>query len=63
MQKRVANTADSLLIPIPTQLKPTMKTQLPTLAAFVIAFAGLTGINQAQETKPVSEAKPVKVTI
>jgi len=56
MQKRVAIAPDSLLIPIPTQLKPTMKTQLPTLAAFVIAFAGLTGNNQAQEaTKPVSD--------
>jgi cyclophilin family peptidyl-prolyl cis-trans isomerase len=41
-----------------------MKTQLPTLAAFVIAFAGLTGINQAQETpKPVSDAKPVKIVM
>jgi len=41
-----------------------MKTQLPTLAAFVIAFAGLTGNNQAQEApKPVSEAKPVKIVM
>ena len=40
-----------------------MKIKLPTLAAIVFTFAGLTGINQAQETKPVSEAKPVKVTI
>ena len=40
-----------------------MKIQLPTLAALVLSFAGLTGINQAQETKPVSDAKPVKVTI
>jgi cyclophilin family peptidyl-prolyl cis-trans isomerase len=64
MQKRVAITPDSLLIPFPTQLKPTMKTQLPTLAAFVIAFAGLTGNNQAQEApKPVSEAKPVKIVM
>ncbi len=41
-----------------------MKTQLPTLAAFVLAFAGLTGINQAQEeNKTVSEAKTVKVVM
>ncbi|MBV6498351.1 MAG: Peptidyl-prolyl cis-trans isomerase cyp18 [Prosthecobacter sp.] len=41
-----------------------MKKQLPTLAAFVLAFAGLTGINQAQEeNKPVSEAKAVKVVM
>lgn len=41
-----------------------MKNQLPTLAAFVLAFAGLTGINQAQEeNKTVSEAKTVKVVM
>jgi cyclophilin family peptidyl-prolyl cis-trans isomerase len=40
-----------------------MKKQLPTLAACVLSFAGLTGINQAQETKPVSEAKPVKIVM
>lgn len=40
-----------------------MKKKLPTLAALVLAFAGLTGINQAQETPAVSDAKPVKVTI
>ncbi len=41
-----------------------MKKQLPTLAAFVLAFAGLTGINQAQEeNKTVSEAKTVKVVM
>lgn len=41
-----------------------MKKQLPTLAAFVLAFAGLTGINQAQEeNKPVSEAKAVKIVM
>jgi len=40
-----------------------MKKQLPTLAALVLTFAGLTGINQAQEKTPVSEAKPVKVTL
>jgi cyclophilin family peptidyl-prolyl cis-trans isomerase len=41
-----------------------MKNQLPTLAALVLAFAGLTGTTQAQEeTKPVSEAKPVKVVM
>jgi cyclophilin family peptidyl-prolyl cis-trans isomerase len=41
-----------------------MKKQLPTLAAFVLAFAGLTGNNQAQEeNKPVSEAKAVKVVM
>lgn len=40
-----------------------MKMKLPTLAAIALSFAGLTGINQAQETPAVSEAKPVKVTI
>jgi cyclophilin family peptidyl-prolyl cis-trans isomerase len=41
-----------------------MKKQLPTLAAFVLAFAGLTGINQAQEeNKTVSEAKTVKIVM
>jgi cyclophilin family peptidyl-prolyl cis-trans isomerase len=41
-----------------------MKTPLPNLAAIVISFAGLTGINQAQETpKPVSEAKPVTIVM
>ncbi len=41
-----------------------MKNQLPTLAALVLAFAGLTGTTQAQEaTKPVSEAKPVKIVM
>ena len=41
-----------------------MKKQLPTLAAFVLAFACLTGINQAQEeNKTVSEAKTVKVVM
>lgn len=41
-----------------------MKNQLPTLAAFVLAFAGLTGINQAQEeNKTVSDAKTVKVVM
>ncbi len=40
-----------------------MKTRIPTLAALVLAFAGLTGINQAQETQPVSEAKAVKIVM
>ncbi len=40
-----------------------MKMKLPTLAAIALSFAGLTGINQAQETPAVSDAKPVKVTI
>lgn len=41
-----------------------MKNQFPTLAAFVLAFAGLTGINQAQEeNKTVSDAKTVKVVM
>lgn len=41
-----------------------MKKQLPFLAAFVLAFAGLTGINQAQEEKKeVSESKIVKVVM
>jgi cyclophilin family peptidyl-prolyl cis-trans isomerase len=40
-----------------------MKKPLPTLAAIVFTLAGLTGFNQAQENTPVSEAKPVKVTL
>jgi len=42
-----------------------MKTTFPTLAAFALVFAGLTGSTQAQETKPpVSEAaKPVKIVM
>ncbi len=40
-----------------------MKIQTPTLAALVLTFVSLTGINQAQETKPVSETKTVKVTL
>ena len=40
-----------------------MKIQTPTLAALVLTFVSLTGINQAQETKPVSETKSVKVTL
>jgi cyclophilin family peptidyl-prolyl cis-trans isomerase len=40
-----------------------MKKTLPTLAALVLTFAGLTGSNQAQETPTVSEAKPINVTI
>lgn len=41
-----------------------MKTQLPTLAALVLAFAGLTGTTQAQEEKKtVSETKAVKIVM
>lgn len=40
-----------------------MKTQTPLLAAFAITFAGLTGLTSAQETPPVSEAKPVTVVM
>ena len=32
-----------------------MKTTIPTLAVLALAFAGLTGFNQAQETKTVSD--------
>ena len=32
-----------------------MKTTLPTLAALALAFTGLTGVNQAQETKAVTD--------
>ena len=32
-----------------------MKTTIPTLAVLALAFAGLTGSNQAQETKTVSD--------
>jgi cyclophilin family peptidyl-prolyl cis-trans isomerase len=46
-----------------TNPNPHMKKPLPTLAAIVLTLAGLTGFNQAQETPPVSEAKPINVTI
>lgn len=40
-----------------------MKSTLPLLAAFAMAFAGSTGQTQAQETTPVSETKPVQVVM
>ena len=40
-----------------------MKTIAPTLAAIAFTLAGLAGQTQAQETKPVSDAKPVKIVM
>lgn len=40
-----------------------MKTQTPLLAALAITFAGLTGSTPAQETTPVSDAKPVTIVM
>ncbi len=40
-----------------------MKFNLPLLAAAAFTFAGLTGQTPAQETPPVSDAKPVKIVM
>lgn len=40
-----------------------MKFNLPLLAAAAFTFAGLTGQTSAQETPPVSDAKPVKIVM